>query len=63
MIQGIVGAFFVRIPVAYIVSRIAGVSLFEIGLATPASSVVQIALCLIMFARMNRREADREKLT
>lgn len=44
MVQGIVGAFFVRIPVSYFVSR-ATTSLFYIGLATPCSSLVQILLC------------------
>lgn len=53
MLQGIVGAFCVRIPVAYTVSRIAGVSLFRIGLATPASTVVQILLCMGYFALQN----------
>lgn len=55
--QGILGAFCVRIPVAYLVSRIAGVSLFYIGLATPASTVVQIVLCLGYFFYTGRRIA------
>ena len=33
MIQGIIGAFFVRIPVAYLMSRMAGATLFQIGLS------------------------------
>lgn len=45
MIQGIVGAFFVRIPVAYIMSKFEPVSLFKVGLATPASTIVQIIIC------------------
>ncbi len=49
MAQGVLGAFCVRIPVSYFVSRIAGVPLFYIGLATPCSTVVQIVLCLIYF--------------
>ena len=55
MTQGIIGAFGVRIPVAYLVSRLPGVSLFEIGLATPASSLVQICLCVLMFVWLERR--------
>lgn len=55
MFQGIVGAFLVRIPVAFLVSRFADTTLFEIGLATPASTCVQIALCLAMFILMERR--------
>ena len=49
MVQGIAGAFLVRIPFSYFMSRIPGISLFYIGLATPASTVIQIALCLIYF--------------
>ena len=54
MLQGIVGAFCVRIPVSWAMSRLVPVSVFKIGLATPLSSAVQIALCLIAFARLKR---------
>jgi putative MATE family efflux protein len=43
MFQGIVGAFLVRVPVAYINSRLFG-HLFAIGLAVPASTIVEITL-------------------
>lgn len=56
MIQGIIGAFCVRIPISYFVSRIAGVSLFYIGLATPASTVVQIILCVIFLIITEKRK-------
>ncbi|MCM1188450.1 MAG: MATE family efflux transporter [bacterium] len=49
MLQGIVGAFGVRIPVSYFMSKTANVTLFRIGLATPASTVVQILLCSVFF--------------
>lgn len=49
MIQGIVGAFGVRIPVSYLMSLTANPSLFRIGLATPSSTLVQIILCGIAF--------------
>ena len=45
MIQGIIGAFLVRVPVSFLMSRQVPVSLFHIGLATPCSTVVQILLC------------------
>lgn len=45
MLQGIIGAFGVRLPLSWLMSRQAGVTLFHIGLATPASSLVQILLC------------------
>lgn len=56
LLQGIVGAFMVRIPIAYFVSLLPGATLFQIGLGTPAASVVQIVLCLLMFAHMERQE-------
>lgn len=54
MIQGIIGAFCVRIPVSYFVSRISGISLFYIGLATPASTVLQILMCSVYFYSIDR---------
>lgn len=59
MLQGIIGAFGVRLPVSWIVSRRPGASLFHIGLATPASSIVQILLCGAFFAVTLRREKQR----
>lgn len=56
MIQGLIGAFGVRIPVVYLVSRIPGVTLFQIGLGTPASSTVQIILCLVMFLYLHKAD-------
>ena len=46
MIQGIIGAFCVRIPVSWFMSRKVGATLFNIGLATPFSSILQLVLCL-----------------
>lgn len=60
MVQGLIGAFFVRIPVVYLISRLSGVTLFEIGLGTPASSTVQIILCLAMFFRMERKNRETD---
>ena len=49
MIQGFIGAFLVRIPVVFMISRIPGATLFQIGMGTPASSLVQIILCIGMY--------------
>jgi Na+-driven multidrug efflux pump len=54
MVQGIIGAFAVRIPVSYIMSRQTNVSLFRVGLATPTSTIVQIILCSVYFIWINR---------
>ena len=54
MIQGLVGAFCVRIPVSFLMSRWEPVSLFHIGLATPCSTVVQITMCFICLFYLKR---------
>ena len=56
MAQGILGAFGVRIPVSFFMSRLPNVRLFYIGLATPCSTVVQVLLCLAYYAHLSRRE-------
>ncbi len=56
MLQGLAGAFGVRIPISWIMSRQADASLFRIGLATPASTIVQIVLCTLFFFHMKRRQ-------
>ena len=55
MLQGIVGAFLVRVPVSYLMSRQNPVSLFHIGLATPLSSLLQVILCLICMAYVKKQ--------
>lgn len=56
MLQGIIGAFGVRVPVSYIMSKLPNTSLFKIGLATPASTIVQILFCSICLLFVIREE-------
>ena len=60
MIQGIVGAFVVRIPVSFIMSKILPVSLFKVGLATPMSTFVQIILCVTYFVFLSKKLGKEE---
>ncbi|MBQ6346099.1 MAG: MATE family efflux transporter [Clostridia bacterium] len=55
MAQGIVSAFCVRVPVSYLMSRRVPVSLFWIGMATPFSSMLQIAMCTWYFLSLRRQ--------
>ena len=59
MIQGIVSAFGVRVPVSYLMSRRVPVSLFHIGLATPCSSLLQIIMCLVCLAWLKKKKDYR----
>ena len=46
MVQGIIGAFLIRIPIAWLMSRVEPVNVFLIGIATPISTVFQDLMCL-----------------
>ena len=59
MLQGIIGAFLIRIPVSIYMKSLVPVSLFKIGLATPCSSLVQIIFCVIVFIVKRRKRAPR----
>ena len=54
MVQGLVGAFCVRVPYVLLMSKVPNASLFRIGLGTPLSSMVQIILCLGFMLYLNR---------
>lgn len=64
-LQGILSTFLVRIPVSYFMSRIEGVSLFQVGFATPLATVFAIVItalyCVIFLSadigNKNNREA------
>lgn len=46
MLQGMIGAFCVRVPVVFFMSSLEHTTLFHIGLATPMSTVFQIVMCV-----------------
>lgn len=54
MIQGICGAFVIRIPVAFLMQHIGNGSLFLIGLATPCSTVLQIIMCFAVYIHFRK---------
>jgi putative MATE family efflux protein len=54
LVQGVLSAFLVRIPFSYFVSKLPGVSMLQIGFATPISTVFSIILCVIFFKIKNR---------
>lgn len=56
MLQGVICAFGIRIPVSWIMSKREPVSLFRIGLAIPASTIVQIIICVSYFYIMLRKQ-------
>ncbi len=58
MLQGIVSAFAVRIPITYFMSIRYG-TLFAIGLTLPLSTLSQIIMCFVFFGIVRRKERAR----
>ncbi len=54
MFESILGAVFIRIPLAQWLSTWENTNLFYIGMATPSSTVIQIFLCLAFYVRQQR---------
>ena len=56
-IQGILSTFLVRIPVSWLMSRVEGVSLFQVGFATPLATVFAVVITVIYLVRYERKRA------
>ncbi len=55
-LQGILSTFLVRIPVSFFMSKISGVSLFQVGFATPLATVFAIVIT-ILYLRLHRKSS------
>ncbi len=62
MLQSISCAFLIRLPVSWIMSKQVPVSLFNIGLAIPAATAVQVLLCVGFFIFMSRKQKQTTSL-
>lgn len=57
MAQSLAAAFLVRIPLSYYLSRLPDTSTFLIGLAVPASALLNLTLCVVYFLILRARDA------
>ena len=64
MLQGVFCAFCVRIPFAYLVSTLPGVTMFKVALGTPVATVVGLIICVIYYktAKWNRAPSETPQL-
>ena len=60
--EGIFGAFGVRIPVSWLMSRRLPVSMFRVGLGIPCSTIVQLAVDLLYLRRCLRHPESLKPL-
>lgn len=49
MIHGVAATFLVRVPVTYAVSRMTGITMYEMGFAAPLASIFSIVCCVVYF--------------
>ena len=64
-LQGILSTFLVRIPFSYAMSKIEGVSLFQVGFATPLATVFAIILTtayVVWFEKKQAKERAKPRL-
>lgn len=45
LVHSLIATFGFRIPMTYLISKMAGVTLYKLGLAAPISSLVSIVIC------------------
>ena len=55
LLQGLLGAFCIRVPLSWLISQYSH-NVFHIGLATPASTFVQIIVCALFFVYTLRKQ-------
>lgn len=56
LIHSLIATFVFRIPLTYLISEIADVTLYELGLAAPLSTFVSIIICFSYFFWQNKKE-------
>ena len=57
-LQGILSTFLVRIPVSYFMSKVPGVTLFEIGFATPLATIFAILMTTVYLIQFEKKNAS-----
>lgn len=61
MAHSIVATFLVRIPLSYLFSRMETRSLFEMGIAAPAATVLSVLVCVFFLIRIRKREGAKKQ--
>lgn len=55
MAHNLIATFLVRIPLSWVLSRMEGVTLFHMGLAAPAASLLSVVICLVYFLDQRKK--------
>ena len=62
MLEGIIAAFAVRIPLCYYLSRLPDTDLFTIGLAVPISTIASILMCVSYYVFVRKKRLSMHEL-
>ncbi len=62
MIHSLFATLCIRVPVVYLMSRAANVTLFKIGLASPIASFSSVILCVLYLIWIRRHETDEQMI-
>lgn len=60
-LHNVISIVFVRVPGAYLMSKLYADTLFPMGLATAAGSLVSVIVCVTAFAVISRKERSAER--
>lgn len=55
MLHSLIATFCGRVPLTFLFSRMPGVTLFEMGIAVPGSTLISVVLCLWYLRRMGKQ--------
>ena len=58
MVRGLLGAVGIRLPLAFLISRLLPGSIFALGLSSPCSTLIQILLCGFWYVRCRKQWKD-----
>ncbi len=58
-LHNVIAVFCVRIPLAYLASRMFSDTLFPMGLATAVGSLVSVIICIFLFVWLERKRKER----
>ena len=61
MAHSLAATFLGRVPLTFLFSRMSGVTLFEMGLAVPGSTLISVILCIWYLQRMKKRNAKKKE--
>lgn len=55
MVHSLIATFILRIPLTLLISKMSGITLFHMGIASPLASMSSVIMCVIYIHRLNKK--------